>query len=225
MAFLRKDRVPAAAEAESFAEARRLMVEHQLRGRGIAHSGVLEVMGRLPREQFVPPEERASAYEDRPLHIGHGATISQPYIVALMTEALDPRRDDRVLEIGTGSGYQTAILAELAGAVFTIEILADLAERAGLLLAALGYANVRSRTGDGRRGWPEEAPFDGILLTAAPVRLPPGLLGHLADGGRLVAPVGMLDQRLVLWRRGVGGLRRTDLTHVRFVPLVGEEEP
>ncbi|MGD8374582.1 MAG: protein-L-isoaspartate(D-aspartate) O-methyltransferase [Acidobacteriota bacterium] len=214
--------------AGSLAEHRHAMVERQLRGRGIRAAGVLSAMGRVPRERFVLQQDAARAYDDCPLPIGHGATISQPYIVALMTEALELRRQDRVLEVGTGSGYQTAILAELSREVFTVEIVPELSAGAARRLREMGRTSVRFRIGDGRCGWPEEAPFDAVLVAAAPARLPPALLSQLAPGGRLVAPVGDLDQELTLWRECEGTFRTTHLTAVRFVPLraggPGEEE-
>ena len=200
------------------------MVEVQLRRRGIRNPRVLEAMTCVPRERFVPPEDRARAYEDGPQAIGHGATISQPYIVALMTEALDPYPGDRVLEIGTGSGYQTAILAELASEVFTIEIHGPLSLRARGVLGSLGYENVTFRSGDGRGGWTEAAPFDRVLVTAAPARVPDALLEQLGPDGRLVLPVGVHEQELMLLCRDASGFTRKALTHVRFVPLLGDEK-
>jgi protein-L-isoaspartate(D-aspartate) O-methyltransferase len=164
------------------------MIEHDLSARGIRDPRVLAAMGRVPRERFVPPEELGRAYGDHPLPIGHGQTISQPYIVAFMTEQLRLRGDEKVLEIGTGSGYQAAVLAECAAEVYTIEIVAELAERSGKLLRELGYDNVHARAGDGYRGWPEQAPFEAIILTAAPDHVPQPLLDQLADGGRMIRP-------------------------------------
>jgi len=204
---------------------RQRMVESQLRGRGIRHPGVLEVMGRIPRELFLPPEDRARAYVDGPQAIGHGATISQPFIVALMTEAVDPGPEDRVLEIGTGSGYQTAILAELSAEVFTVEFHPELSERARGVLGELDCANITFRAGDGRSGWREAAPFDCVLVTAAPARIPAALLDQLGPGGRLVAPVGVHEQKLMLHRREPTEVTSRLLTYVRFVPLLGEEGP
>jgi protein-L-isoaspartate(D-aspartate) O-methyltransferase len=206
------------------ASPRARMVEAQIRRRGIRDPRVLEAISRIPREAFLPPEDRERAYDDAPQPIGHGATISQPYIVALMTEAASPGPGDRVLEVGTGSGYQTAVLAELAFEVFTVELVSALASRAATTLRELGYENVEFRTGDGRRGWPEAAPFDAIVVTAAPERIPPALLGQIGERGRLVAPIGISEQDLVLWRRTPLGLRCETLTAVRFVPLLGEAD-
>jgi protein-L-isoaspartate(D-aspartate) O-methyltransferase len=192
---------------------------------GIRDGRVLAAFEQVPRQLFVPPELRADAEADRPLPIGCGQTISQPYVVAAMTEAAELRGGERVLDVGTGSGYQTALLALLAREVFSIEIVAELASRAaGVLLETLGLRNVRLRVGDGRAGWPEAAPFDAILVTAAPTSVPPALVEQLAPGGRLVLPVGPdpESQRLVLVRRGSDGVTTfTDLMGVRFVPLIG----
>ena len=195
------------------------MVRTQIAARGITDARVLEAMRKVPRELFVGPENRGAAFHDGPL--GHGQTISQPYIVAYMTELLDIGEGDRVLEIGTGCGYQTAVLAELAGLVCTVEIVPELAERARETLGGLGYTNIVFRTGDGRLGWPERAPFDAIIVTAAPASVPPALKEQLADGGRLVIPVGASTQfihRIV--RRG-DGFDDEGLIAVRFVPLTG----
>jgi protein-L-isoaspartate(D-aspartate) O-methyltransferase len=202
-------------------EAREQMVRSQIEGRGIRNHRVLAAMSRIPRERFVLPEDRRRAYDDSPQPIGHGATISQPYIVALMTEALDPMPGERILEVGTGSGYQSAILADLGAEVYTVEIIRALSERAAGLLADLGYP-ARCRVGNGRQGWPEAAPFDGILVTAAPDDVPGTLVEQLRPGGRLVLPVGRFSQELVLIRRTPSVLQRKYLTAVRFVPLVGE---
>ena len=193
---------------------------------GIRDARVLDAIARVPRDLFVPGELRAFADEDRPLPIGDGQTISQPYIVAFMTEWLRLEGPERVLEIGTGSGYQAAILSLLAREVFSVEILPALATSAEASLAAFGATNVRLRQGDGRRGWPEAAPFDRVLLTAAPAAtIPEPLLVQLAPGGRLLAPVGAAeDQRLVLVTRDPAGrLASTDLLPVRFVPLTGDD--
>ena len=186
---------------------------------------VLEAMRSVPRRAFVPAGEASRAYLDRPLPIGSGQTISQPFIVALMTEMADITEGERVLEVGTGSGYQAAVLAELTDEVYSIEILPELAARARATLDAQGYAKVQTRVGDGWHGWPEEAPFDAILVTAAAERIPPPLLAQLAAGGRLVIPIkeGAFSEQLTLViRRQDGGLESRELLPVRFVPLTGE---
>ncbi len=212
-----------AGSGERSAERER-MVEGPIRARGIADPAVLAAMNAVPRHRFVPPEIAARAYEDNPLPIGWEQTISQPYIVAFMTEAAGLRRGERVLEIGTGSGYQAAVLAEIVGEVWTIEIVAPLAERARRALEESGYGNVHVRTGDGYRGWPEAAPFDAILLTAAPEHVPQPLLEQLAVGGRLVLPLGGAFQELVLIERTPEGYERSELLPVRFVPMTGEAQ-
>jgi protein-L-isoaspartate(D-aspartate) O-methyltransferase len=202
------------------------MVRTQIEARGVRDPAVLAAMRRVPRERFVQEADRALAESDGPLPIGYGQTISQPYIVALMTELLRPHRGMRVLEIGTGSGYQTAVLAECVGTVFTVEIVPDLARGARTVLDELGYRNVRYRIGDGSLGWPEEAPFDGILAAAAPRDVPPALLDQLALGGRLVLPVGSGEgQRLLRVTREPQGPRREILAPVRFVPMTGGGGP
>lgn len=203
--------------------ARDRMVREQIIERGINDSAVIRAMQRVPRHRFVPAESLPSAYADNPLPIGYGQTISQPYIVALMTEALELTSGDHVLEIGTGSGYQTAILAEIAARVFTIEIVGPLSEKAAIMLEELGYTNVRTRVGDGFSGWPEAAPFQAIIVTAAPRAIPQALLEQLAIGGRLLIPVGGAQQSLVLYRRIPDGYTRTDLGPVRFVPFVDQQ--
>ena len=203
------------------------MVQQQLRARDIEDPAVLAAMGKVPRHAFVPRGFRGEAYDDHPVPIGLGQTISQPYIVACMTQAIRPRPGMRVLEVGTGSGYQAAVLAEVAGpsgAVFSVEILEDLARRATATLAALGYGNVRVRAGDGWEGWVEHAPYDAILLTAAPLEIPPPLLEQLAPGGVLVAPLGEGVQDLVRVTRTADGLRREVLLGVRFVPMTGRAQ-
>jgi protein-L-isoaspartate(D-aspartate) O-methyltransferase len=199
------------------------MVKEQIIERGIGDPAVIQAMQRVARHRFVPPESLPLAYADRPLPIGYGQTVSQPYIVAFMTEALELKSGDHVLEIGTGSGYQTAILAEIAAQVFTMEIVQPLAEKATTTLAALGYTNVHTRVGDGFRGWPEEAPFQAIIVTAAPLDIPHVLLEQLAIGGRLLLPLGGAEQHLVLYRRMPDGYTRTDLGRVRFIPLVDQQ--
>jgi len=216
-----------AAETDPYALARQRMVAEQLvgPGRGITNARVLSVMGRVPRHEFVPERLRRSAYEDHPLPIGHGQTISQPFIVAFMTEQLDPKPTDRVLEIGTGSGYQAAVLAELVSRVYTIEIVEDLARSALADLRRLGYTNVQVRAGDGYKGWPEAAPFDVIIVTCAPNRVPQPLVDQLKDGGRMIIPVGTTwNQELVLLRKRAGKLERQEVLPVSFVPMTGEAE-
>ena len=198
------------------------MVAAQLRARGLIDERVLRAMGMVPRHRFVPESLQADAYADGPLPIGSGQTISQPYIVALMTELLAPHPTDRVLEIGTGCGYQTAVLAALVREVCTIELVEPLARAARERLAALGVTNVICREGDGREGWPERAPFDGIIVTAAPVELPPALGAQLVSGGRLVIPLGgrAVQQLHCFTRAPGGGLHDEQSIPVRFVPLV-----
>jgi protein-L-isoaspartate(D-aspartate) O-methyltransferase len=202
--------------------ARAEMVATQLRGRDITDPRVLEAMGRVERHRFVPDALRAEAYDDHPLPIGHGQTISQPYIVAFMTQALRVEPQHRVLEIGSGSGYQAAILAELAKEVYTIEIVAPLGESAARTLKALGYANVQVRVGNGYLGWPEAAPFDRIIVTAAPDEIPPALVEQLRVGGIMAVPVGVGDQELRILRRTESGLETITTLPVRFVPMVGK---
>ncbi|HVP90233.1 MAG TPA: protein-L-isoaspartate(D-aspartate) O-methyltransferase [Terriglobales bacterium] len=199
---------------------RRKMVEVQIRGRGVRDPRVLAAMAKVPRHLFVPEALRASAYADEPLPIGEGQTISQPYIVAYMTEALRLRGGERVLEIGTGSGYQAAVLAELAAEVYTIELVGGLSLRAQETLAALGYRNIRFRVGDGAAGWPEAAPFDAIVVTAAAAQVPAELEREIGPSGVMIIPVGTLFQELQLVRRGPRGTLRKRLLPVRFVPLV-----
>jgi protein-L-isoaspartate(D-aspartate) O-methyltransferase len=195
------------------------VIDEQIAGRGVKDPRVLEAMRRVPRHQFVPADLVPHAYEDRALPIGHGVTISQPYIVAYMTEALDVRPEHRVLEIGTGSAYQTAILAELAREVYTVEIIPALAALARERLDALGYANVRVREGDGYGGWPDEAPFDRIIVTAAPEVIPPPLVEQLAVGGRMVIPVGDHVQWIVVLDKTGDGVTEKRTIPVAFVPL------
>lgn len=203
--------------------ARERMVQSQIEARGIKDPRVLDAMRQVPRHLFVPVDMRGSAYRDSPLPIGEGQTISQPYIVALMTEMLELSGEERVLEIGTGSGYQSAILSLLAREVYTVERLPNLAQRAEEVLRQLGYTNVHIRVGDGTLGWPEHAPYEAIIVTAASPEVPAPLLDQLADGGRLVAPVGpRWNQTLVRVRREGDRFRRERLTAVAFVPLVGK---
>lgn len=196
------------------------MVREHIEARGVRDRRVLDAMRRVPRERFVSPGSESLAYQDSPLTIGHGQTISQPYIVAVMSEAAAIGEDDRVLEIGTGSAYQAAVLAELAREVYTIEVIPPLAERAAALLTALGYANVHTRLGDGYAGWPEHAPFDAIVVTAAPPAVPEALKQQLKVGGRMVVPVGTGDQELLVIERTATGFSERRLMPVRFVPMV-----
>jgi protein-L-isoaspartate(D-aspartate) O-methyltransferase len=201
---------------------RQRMVEQQLRARDIRDARVLDAMRRVPRHLFVPEDERGSSYTDYPLPIGFGQTISQPYIVAFMTEALDVSPDHRVLEIGTGSGYQAAVLAGLAKEVFTIEIVAPLAERARQTLQELGYTNIHVRAGNGYAGWPEAAPFDRIIVTAAPDEVPAALVEQLKMDGIMAIPVGVGEQVLQVLRRTPAGMTTLKTLPVRFVPMTGK---
>jgi protein-L-isoaspartate(D-aspartate) O-methyltransferase len=200
---------------------RKRMVEEQLRARGIRDPRVLEAMGRVPRHDFVPVEFQAQAYADQPVPIGHDQTISQPYIVAIMSELAAIQPSDRVLEVGTGSGYQAAILACLTDHVYSIEILEPLATQAAQTLGRLGYS-VQVRAGDGFQGWPEAAPFNAIIVTAAAPYPPQPLLDQLAKGGRLVIPLGSADQELVVFTRNDQGFSRASVIPVRFVPMTGQ---
>ncbi len=206
--------------SEDFAAERERMVQIQIRARGVQDERVLQAMLKVPRHSFVPPDVRSYAYGDEPLPIGEGQTISQPYIVAYMTEALELRGDERVLEIGTGSGYQTAVLAELAREVYTIEIVSSLSRQAQEMLRQLGYQNVFFRVGDGSLGWREFAPYDAIIVTAAPRSVPKALEEQLKISGKMVIPVGIEYQELILVERKKRGFSRKKLLPVRFVPLV-----
>ncbi|PYL69169.1 MAG: protein-L-isoaspartate(D-aspartate) O-methyltransferase [Verrucomicrobia bacterium] len=209
--------------ASDFGAERQRMVQQQLMARGINDARVLAAMAKVPREEFVPRESRAVSYEDGPMPIGHGQTISQPYIVAFMTEQLRPKPSDRVLEVGTGSGYQAAILAGLVKDVYTIEIIGALAKDAEATLQRLGYKNVYVRVGDGYRGWPEHAPFDAITVTCAPDHVPQPLIDQLKEGGRMIIPVGGFgNQELYLLEKKNGQLQRQSVLPVRFVPMAGE---
>jgi len=205
---------------------RRVMVASQIQAREISDPDVLAAMEKVPRHRFVPPDPtlQASAYADTPLPIGHGQTISQPYIVAYMTAALRLPPDARVLEVGTGSGYQAAVLAELAGEVYTIEIVPALATTSREILRDLGYDNVHVRQGDGYGGWPDQAQFDGIIVTAAPDHVPPALVDQLADGARLVIPVGGDSQSMTIITKQEGGSTVEVTLPVRFVPMTGEAQ-
>jgi protein-L-isoaspartate(D-aspartate) O-methyltransferase len=214
-----------AGEEDLFAVERRRMVKEQLSnfGYGVTNPRVLAAMGKVPRHEFVPQDFRDRAYDDGPLPIGFGQTISQPYIVAFMTEHLDPRPTDRVLEIGTGSGYQAAVLAELTKEVYTIEIVDELARRASVDLKRLGYTNVYVRAGDGYQGWPEAAPFDDIIVTCSPQQVPQPLVDQLKEGGWMIIPVGPFwDQNLILLHKQGGCLDQRGVLPVRFVPMTGQ---
>ena len=210
---------------DPYQKARELMVRDQIRRRGVRDPRILSILRVVPRHRFLPERDWDRAYADKPVEIGCEATISQPYIVAAMTEMLGLRGTEKVLEIGTGSGYQTAILAELAGEVFSVEIVPQLAERARANLDALGYRNIQLRVGDGSRGWPQEAAFDAILVTAAPSTLPTALLDQLAEGGKLVIPIGEAErQNLYIFTKTGGTVREEKKFEVRFVPLLGSAE-
>jgi protein-L-isoaspartate(D-aspartate) O-methyltransferase len=211
-----------ASETEdSYTEARESLVESSIAGRGISTPAVLEAMRAVPRHEFVPDDYLDQAYADHPLPIGYGQTISQPYIVALMTDVLDPEADDVILEVGTGSGYQAAVLAEIVEQVYTIEIVGALSEQAGERLDRLGYDNVEVLHGDGYFGWEDHAPYDAIIVTAAPDHIPPPLLTQLKEGGKLVIPVGPVGGYQELWlvEREGNAYTNQSLGGVRFVPL------
>jgi protein-L-isoaspartate(D-aspartate) O-methyltransferase len=217
----------ATADTNQFTARRMRMVQEQLigPGRGITNARVLAAIGKVPRHEFVPELQRNQAYEDHPLPIGYGQTISQPYIVAFITDKLDPQPTDRVLEIGTGSGYQAAVLAELVAKVYTIEIVEPLAQRAKADLQRLGCTNVLVRAGDGYQGWSDAAPFDAIIVTCAPDKVPQPLTEQLKDGGRMIIPIGEIwDQKLVLLHKRGQRLEKTVVLPVRFVPMTGEAE-
>jgi protein-L-isoaspartate(D-aspartate) O-methyltransferase len=211
------------APVVDLAEKRQRMVKEQLMPRGIHEERVLAAMAKVPREEFVPEPLRAASYADQPLPIGYDQTISQPFIVAFMTEQLRPRPHDRVLEIGTGSGYQAAILAELVADVYSIEIIEPLARMAETTLQRLGYKNVHVKIGDGYKGWAEHAPFDAVIVTCAPDHVPQALIDQLKEGGRMIIPVGGPgEQDLYLLEKEKGELRRRAVSPVRFVPMTGE---
>jgi protein-L-isoaspartate(D-aspartate) O-methyltransferase len=201
------------------------MVEQQIEARGISDPATLEAMRTVPRHEFLPLRLREEAYGDYPLPIGHGQTISQPYVVAFMTEAVRPRKGEKILEIGAGSGYQAAVLAQTGSEVYTVEIIEPLAEMARQTLERLGYTNAHVKHGDGYRGWPEHAPFDAIVVTCAPDQIPPDLVAQLCDGGRMIIPVGGgMEQELILLRKHGDKIEKQSVLPVRFVPMTGEAE-
>lgn len=206
-----------------FAELREKMADYQIKSRGIRDDRVLDAMRSVPRHRFVPEDMLYSAYDDCPLPIGHGQTISQPYIVALMTELLNPEKDDVILEVGTGSGYQAAVLSRIVKMVYTIERIPELSHSASKLLAELGYTNIQCFIGDGHNGIPEFAPFDGIIVTAAAKKLPEALLGQLKTGAKMVIPIGDSYQRLWIVTAGSEGFIKEPSIGVRFVPLMGNK--
>jgi len=214
-------------EKDRLARSRERMVDSQIVNRGVRDANVLRAMRKVPRHLFMPESCRASAYADHPLPIGEGQTISQPYIVAFMTEALKLKPGDRVLEIGTGSGYQAAVLAEIVKDVYSIEIVESLGKRAEQTLSKLGYTNVHIKIGDGYKGWPEKAPFDAIIVTCAPEQIPTVLIDQLKEGGRMIIPVGREGavQRLMIGIKTKGRLKTQEVMLVRFVPMVqGNDE-
>lgn len=207
---------------DEYEKQRRAMVDRQIRARGIRDGDVLKAMEKVPRHRFVPEGYREKAYADTPLPIGLKQTISQPYIVAYMTEAADISKKDKVLEIGTGSGYQAAVLGEIAREVYTIEIIPELAERSTKILGELGYKNIFVKAGNGYLGWPEHAPFDAIIVTAAPPEIPQALVEQLAVGGRMIVPVGETNQEMVEIRKTKDGVTEKRTISVRFVPMTGK---
>ncbi len=211
---------------DDYESLRNKMVDRQIKQRGVTHQATLEAMREVPRHRFVPDHLRPHAYEDRPLSIGEGQTISQPYIVAYMTAAIKPDKDDKVLEIGTGSGYQAAVLSDIVDEVYTIEIVPELARQAKHRFQQMGYKNIHARQGDGYAGWPSEAPFDAIVVTAAPEEVPRPLIDQLKDGGKMIIPVGprFRVQSLKLLTKKGDKIKRKDLFPVRFVPFTREEE-
>lgn len=215
------------AASQPYERLRQLMVHDQLEARGISHRLTLDAMRKVPRHLFVPVQHRELAYEDRPLSIGYEQTISQPFMVASMTELLRPKSGDRILEIGAGSGYQAAVLAEIVEEVYTIEIVPELGEQTGRLLKNLGYENVHLIIGDGYKGMEEKAPFDAIIVTAAAEDIPPPLIQQLKEGGRMVIPIGdpSAIQTLMLVEKQKGKIRKTSLSPVRFVPFTREKGP
>jgi protein-L-isoaspartate(D-aspartate) O-methyltransferase len=203
-----------------YSAVRTRMIDTQLRARDIRNPAVLDAMRRVPRHEFVADDLRSRAYDDGPLPIGQGQTISQPYIVAYMTQAIEPARTDRVLEIGTGSGYQAAVLAELVKEVYTIEIVPSLAASSSAILKKLGYTNIHTREGDGYAGWPEAAPFDKIVVTAAPEEIPQALVDQLKVGGLMAVPVGREFQKMTIIRKTGTGTVTKETMDVLFVPMI-----
>jgi protein-L-isoaspartate(D-aspartate) O-methyltransferase len=218
---VRKSRNNTHSAEDSYAELRNKMVRKQIRNRGIANPRVLEVMRKVPRHRFVEPSFLGEAYADHALPMADNQTISQPYIVALMTELLELQPAFKVLEIGTGCGYQTAVLAEIVDQVYTVEIIENLAKDARRRLNTFGYQNIHLKIGNGYYGWQEHAPYDGILVAAAPKELPNRLINQLVNGGRLVLPIGAFNQELVLIQKTNRGIEQTVITGVRFVPMTG----
>ena len=209
-------------QTETYKDLRERMVQRQIQARGVKDPMVIAAMKTVPRHLFVPKALRNNAYEDRPLSIGWEQTISQPYIVAFMTEQLSVKPGDRVLEIGTGSGYQAAVLAQIVDSVFTIEIIPELAKKAEKTLKELNYKNIVVRSGDGYHGWKKKAPFDAIIVTAAPPKIPPLLLEQLQNGGKMILPVGEYVQELVVVHKTERGMEMQNVLPVRFVPMTGE---
>ncbi len=209
-------------EKKTFKQMREEMVKRQIEARGVKDKDVLQAMLTVPRHLFVPEDERTYSYRDEPRYIGDGQTISQPYIVAFMTEQLNVKKGDRVLEIGTGSGYQAAVLAQIVDTVYTIEIIERLALKAQSTLNELGYTNIVVKFGDGYVGWKEKAPFDAIIVTAAPSTIPPPLLEQLKEGGRMILPVGEVNQELIVVDKTANGHAMKSVLPVRFVPMTGK---
>lgn len=207
---------------DEYKRERREMVEQQIRARGVTNSSVLKAMEKVPRHKFVPEEYTKLAYRDSPLPIGLSQTISQPFIVAYMTEAAEISKNDKVLEIGTGSGYQAAILGEIAKEVHTIEIIPELAERSSRILSELGYKNIFVKAGNGYLGLPEQAPFDAIIVTAAPDEIPQALVEQLAVGGKMIIPVGDKNQEMTVIKKTKNGVTEKRTMQVRFVPMTGK---
>ena len=220
----RKEPPGTTSTEDEYAKRRQWMVREQLQGRDIIDERVLAAMLKVPRHEFVSPELRESAYEDNAQPLVLGQTISQPYIVAYMTQALELNGTERVLEIGTGSGYQAAVLASMVPEVYTIEILPELQKQASAVLSKLGYRNIHFRVGDGYTGWPEYAPFDRIIVTAAPDEIPQPLIDQLKEGGRLVIPVGSIQQELIVLVKGQSGITQRSTIGVRFVPMTGKAQ-